>query len=200
MTAITDSFDRANSTTTLGNADTGETWLQENFSTGTGNLGIISNQAYRPAGTGQHLYGTVDMGTPNGQAEVTIVSNGFYNGVVGRYTNADNHYLVMNAINTGVDIWKQVAGIYTQIATTTPGISTSGALLGIVCRGSTINALVNGSVVLTVTDTSLTTGNRWGIDHYDGGTAPKFDNFQAKDFTMARQLVQLQAVSRSAVW
>lgn len=49
--AVTDSFDRADSTTTLGTTDTGQTWTYHAASGGSSTWGIRSNAAYKVSGS-----------------------------------------------------------------------------------------------------------------------------------------------------
>lgn len=194
-----DTFTRPNSSTAgsteLANGMLSSTWTPVYvFATGAAAFGIASNQLY-PLGnntvdtdlvlsTGGFTDGTVQLtvntlATASGSGEVGLV-------VRHAGTNGGDHYLVIFRYNglSGVnyiEIYRNVSGAYTSIA----GLSTagSGIVSGDVVKatfsGTTITAYRNGVAMLSVIDSTITTGSYVGV-RYNGNTGQsgnRYDNF-----------------------
>jgi hypothetical protein len=86
---ISDSFDRANSTTTLGNTDTGQTWtVPADPAGGQPVFGITGNQAYVPTNPNNAAYATVNTGTANHTVQAKIIT-GLTNAQIGLWVGGD---------------------------------------------------------------------------------------------------------------
>jgi hypothetical protein len=137
MATVVDDFNRANSTTSLGTATSGQAWsnvLGDNF-------GIDTNEAYvhNPsqatftnfAGVPKHV-AVIDSGRSNQDINVRVdpspTSPNF--GIVARYVDANNFLFVFfrNTSSEAVEVYKRVAGTYTQIAVDSAWSQPSGVL------------------------------------------------------------------------
>lgn len=184
VTRFTDNFNRADSASSLGSSSEGWSWT-----TNIGTWGILSNQASNKATTAtvSRARAEVDLGSSNNWAQATyahgatLVSNQF--GVCVRYDPASDgcYQFSMREDGTLTRIFKVVAGTQTALTTAT----TAGLAVGDVIRleviGTTINAYQNGSVIATVTDSSITTGVRAGI--YGNQAAGSANNVQCDNYS-----------------
>jgi len=156
---ITDSFNRADSTTTLGTADTGQVWTVH---AGTG--GIETNTGRNFAAS--TLVASVDFAATNMVTQVTTStlpagSNG--TGVAGRLTDGSNFYLAQNQASAGAfEVYKCVGGTFTLLGSVSGG-GANGDIVKLVTNGTAISGHRNGVSQVSVTDTAITTGNQAGI-------------------------------------
>jgi hypothetical protein len=122
-----------------------------------GPFGISANRAYQPgAVVGAKISRqtnvldqkcTVKIPVMNGQCGPFVRSDG-----LGKY-----HYFASCAIGSKVILYKLVNGTYTSIndGSTTPKVLTSGDMVSISAAGSTVTVAVNGLVIISQTDTSI---------------------------------------------
>jgi len=151
-----DSFDRADSTTTLGTADSGQAWTAD-----VGTWGINGNKGYR-VGTTDGAMATIDVGAADQTVSaVAVLVNGNYHGVVARMTDTNNFYLAQGN-NARTQLYKRVAGTYTQLGSNGAAIS-NGDTLTLRVSGTSIKLIVGGVDRITATDSGLATGNRCGM-------------------------------------
>ena len=177
-----DSFNRADTAAnTIGPLDyaqggivTGLTWLV------SAQMQIISNQVGGTVSTAR--FASVDTLVTDGYAEVEVVA--VDGGVCGRFTDVNNCY-VFRYISTTNNVFldKRIGGVSTNLWASATGVFTPGAgqKLGLLCEGSTISGYINGILVTTVTDTSITTGTRWGMRSGSASTAFRLDNWIMKN-------------------
>lgn len=171
-TLASDAFNRADSAVTMGTADTGQTWTPL-----SGTWGIVSNTAYGVTAVDGDVT-IVDTGVTDGTAYATLTgtSGSTYPCIVGRGTDNNNYYQVVMMAQGQANIYKKVAGTVTQLTTVNDTFA-NGNTLGIRCSGTTISYLRNGSVITSVTDSSLTTGTKWGLRTGGGASVVRFDDF-----------------------
>lgn len=182
QTTIIDNFNRTNSTTTIGNTDTGQSWIVPVNAAGTQPVaGIISNQLYF-VNTQSDGYAYVDAGTPNCTVTVQIAA-GNTAGSLGLYvrgSDASNAYVANSA-----GLFQRKAGVTSSVSgwhISWSSIS-DGDTMQIVCSGATISvyrqAASTGSFTLlgSNTDTDFTTNTFFGVRNSTAGTAGRFDNF-----------------------
>jgi hypothetical protein len=153
--AITDTFNRADSTTTLGTTETGsKTWTATN-----GTWGVATKQAYNAGGTGNGL-ATIDAATAD--HTVTAVVRAADNGsaVVGRLTDTSNFVYILYTTGGGVQVHRVVAGTDSTIASPATGW-TAGDSLELQFIGSTGYYKRNGVVLGTFSDS--TAGTKCGL-------------------------------------
>lgn len=168
---VTDSFDRADSTTSMGNADTGQAWVPRAGSSAV--WGIISNEAYQPTngtGTNKYEHASIDVGASNIDMSVDITAaqagNSVSGGIMFRYTGITDYWdFIFNRSGAGALGWflqYRTAGGFTTIASGTPGAITG--TLRIVDNGvNSITAYINGASVATSSNTTHAGGTRQGI-------------------------------------
>lgn len=167
VSGVTDSFNRANSTTTMGVADTGQTWVPN-----SGTWGIDLNRARLVSATAQAST-VVDSGLADGTVESLLVvhaANGC--GLCFRSTNDANYLTLDNA--TGA-VYRRQAGAFTLIGNANIGY-TSGDVMAVVLSGSSIVLKKNGTSILSVTDAFNATATRHGY-RADNKPEVRWDNF-----------------------
>ena len=185
---ITESFDTANSTT-LG---PDLSWTEV-----TGNAGVTSNQAENYSAAAGRMKATTDLSTSDNYAQAVLKtpSGGslYYVdcGVICRYSGSagtDTGYLAWLDSNIGPQdhIDKIVTGTRTTLADLNFPSGSGGTVddvWKVSAVGSTIAFAVNGTQVLSVTDTAITTGTRCGFQlrHTSAANRAAIDNFEAGD-------------------
>lgn len=150
---VSDSFDRADNASSMGNADTGQTWVPND-----GTWEIKSNKAYLGAGQRSTV---VDCGVAD--VLVSVVVDNFYGGVCLRSTDANNHYLTQ-----GDHLWKKSGGGYTSICSFTA--YGAGDTVAVSAVGSNFEVFVNGVSVATGTDSTFLTQTKHGLYLNAGAT------------------------------
>jgi hypothetical protein len=171
---ITDSFNRADSTTTLGNADTGQAWTNV-----TGVLGISSNQAYRVTAVSNEAVALLETGITDMIVKGTPVS-GVTNrivGLIGRATDGNNFYLVLTDGSSVGQLYKKVAGTFIQLGSNFALIT---GVMELRCQGSTVSVYNDGVLVASETDTALTTGTQAGFRISGTSGTPRLDDFSVE--------------------
>lgn len=188
VSGAADTFNRADSTSTLGAADTGGAWTAH-----TGTWGIAGNRAALVTPTNNNAspwnIATVNAGLSSCACSVnfpTAWSDGL--GIVFRATDATNYWLLrFNASGAGVQLYKVVAGGVTFVVAPSATLNATGNTLGVVLIGSTIQIKVNGADAGSpITDSTHATATRHGLWNNGGpGTstsggypgAGAYDNF-----------------------
>jgi len=160
---VTDSFNRADSTTTMGNADTGQTWVPN-----SGTWGISSNKARLVTGTSQATT-VLDSGLSDCTIEVTL-STFEYSGLCFRSTDDNNHFLT----NAG-SLSRREGGTFTKINDFSQGFA-SGDTIKVVLSSSSITVYRNGSSVLSATSSFNQSETFHGL-RTNAGTNARFDDF-----------------------
>lgn len=179
---VSDSFNRANSTTSLGTTDsyaggTAKTWAVF----GTGTYGIISNQAYAPSGSG-HNVAYVDAG----QSDVTItVTFAAYDmagsgGAKIGLRIVDNENMVnIQARTDGIVIYYYSGGSSTTV-NDTAGTLVAGDVIKVIASGTSIKVYRNGTLFSSATVALNQTATKHGINAQTYPAA-RFDNFMIED-------------------
>lgn len=168
LSAIIDSFDRANSTNSLGNTETGQTWI--NGAGVRNNLGIISNAAYS-ATASVDAAAAVECGSANGSITEVIGVTADYVGSIFRYIDNNNYCLITyyaGASRLAVEGKSGGAGFG---GASTAGYYVSGSLangdtLKVTMSGASITIYVNDVSKGTLTISQNTTGTKHGIKLY----------------------------------
>lgn len=173
-----DSFNRADSTTSLGTTSGGQTWLAADTLT----FGILSNMAYTPAGLGWG-FDLIDIAVSDFVYECDMVWATNTNGVIlfrSDGTTSNRWILVVTRDATNnFQLTKTVAGAETTVASVTfTPVAGQNYRMRVECRGSTINGYLDGNLLLNVTDTALQTNTKIGIGAYAPTGIPgvKWDN------------------------
>jgi len=168
---VSDTFDRADSTTTLGSADTGQAWTAN-----VGTWGIASNLGYVAAGAGQNV---ASLESSNADCDVTVTEStaASATGLVFRLSNGTNH-LLTNSQSNGQHLYKNVNG-YTDLATGGTVELANGDTLKAVLSGSSVIIQLNGTQIISVTETTFQTNTKHGL-RSNGATAVRFNNFKVE--------------------
>lgn len=168
--AITDGFNRADSTSGLGQTDTGQTWEQA----GTGIVGVIGGAAYRAS---SNALAVVDFG----QADMwvthrVVVLGDYFAGHLARYVDGGNQYSLdtSSAGGTGnVKVSRVIGGSSVAvngavIPSVAPG-DTIGVSYKEVAGGTEIKMYKNGTLITTTTDNAAVRpmGTKAGIKPYN---------------------------------
>lgn len=186
---VSDSFDRADSTTSLGTADSGQVWTAH-----SGTWGISSNKGYLASTTGQAA-ASVDAGASDVEvsADITLspTTDRADAGLVFRLADDSNYLLALINKVTGsnsIQLFKRQAGSFTHLASVGSQGHVNGTTydLRVVANGSSIEVFRDDTSVLTHTlsGADLTTfgsNTRHGLRVHRGSTADdggtRFDNF-----------------------
>ncbi|MCS6570342.1 hypothetical protein NYQ35_16165 [Curtobacterium flaccumfaciens pv. flaccumfaciens] len=180
---VYDSFTRADNTTSLGNAETGQPWVVS----GVDPWGISGGTAYRPVTTGASdtlatisASATVDMTVVIAQASNANGTGGM--GPVWRYSDANNFWLI--DISAGATaVYKKVAGSFVSVGTISTLIA-AGDTIRVTASGSTHTIYINGAQAYTTTDAFNSTATSHGMRTATAGTggyssaARRFDSFK----------------------
>jgi hypothetical protein len=175
--AMVDSFNRADSSTTLGNTDTGQPWTYP-----AGTWGITSSSvAYTQVLGAQESVAIINANKQDMRAQFVIsaFANSAGLGAIARFSDINNYYLV-DTSGSSLILYKKVAGTFTQLAS--GGTTVPGDTIGINVQGTTIQALKNGVVILTATDSSVPPGTYVGMRNGESGAGPgtaRYDSFVA---------------------
>jgi parallel beta-helix repeat protein len=165
-TAFSDTFTRANSSTSLGTSSSGDAWTAT-----TGTLGINTNLAYAPgAGTNiAHLDGDA-----NGSVSVFMPTVGNA-GIVFRLLDSTNYWYYRRHTDGNARLGKVVAGVDTPMTADVTQAVAAGNELRVVFQDATIKAYVGATLTHTDVDTAHATRTGVGIHILD--TTARLDDF-----------------------
>lgn len=169
-----DLFTRADSTSSLGTATSGGAWTAV-----AGTWGIISNQGYLATRVGDSIATlATSSATMDITARITLGTGSSNPGILFRYQDSTNYLLVLFALsNQKIDVFRRVAGTYTNISSNSVSIAASTAYtLRIVANGTTVTTYLNG--VRVKVDTGVTQfASSTGVGlRQDDATAARYDN------------------------
>lgn len=174
--SITDSFNRADSATTMGSTDTGQLWVPNH-----GTWGINGNRAYEVATAADNQETTVvQSGIADCTIAVTLAIATSQAGICFRCSDPNNLWVVLSTGTAGaLQTYKRVAGTFTQLGTN--GLPcANGDVLSVVLSGSSITVKKNGTTVAACsgTDAHNATATKHGLYIFSiSSTAARFDDF-----------------------
>lgn len=176
MSTVTDPFTRADSTTSIGTAPTGQSWVNRN-----GTWGISSNRAYVDAVPGDwQATADVDASESDGTVQVTVAVVAGDEGFIFRVQSGTNYLMatVDNRFSSGATIYEQVAGAFTALGTAAATIA-DGDVLSMVLSGTSIDFKKNGVSMVSVSSTRFQTETKHGMRTYthSGINTARFDDF-----------------------
>ena len=177
IASIIDSFDRANSTNSLGNTDTGQAWIN-GVPYGT-NLGINSNAAYSAAAV--DAAAAVECGSANGSITEVIGTAADFIGILFRYSNSSNYNLVTYYAGASRLAVEGKSGGTTFGGASTAGYYVSGSLangdtLKVTMSGTSITIYVNGVSKGTLTISQNASNTKHGVKI--NGTTGRVNSFR----------------------
>lgn len=197
FTPITDSFNRANSTSSLGDTDTGETW--EILS---GIFGINTNAAYHTS-AGDNDIAVVDTTITNlmitGIFSAISTTNAV--GLVARVTDINNFYLCDIGTSGQVVFYKRVAGEYSWIGENLSAGYANGESIEFKVIGNVLTAAIDGTTVLTINDSSLPTGTKAGfrINQVLSPTVPRLNSIAIDVASVSAPVVNTTTLNSGTV-
>ena len=179
--SITDSFTRANSTTSLGDTTTGQVWTAH-----TGGWGISSNQGYQSTPTNDAM-ATVESHSLSNctiSADITSGALGYLGGLLFRYLNVNNCWVARlntNAGSNALELYRRSGGTWTLVGSWSPaGLAASTTYaLSVVLLGSSITVKLNGTTRITATNSQEADATRHGLYGHavSNSGAMRWDNF-----------------------
>src|SRR5580765_456066 len=185
-----DSFNRADSTTTLGSTDGAGSldpiaWTKPN---GGGPHGISSNRAYCPGGNG---LAAVDLATADVDITLTVVTMSGGSGIMFRFASFNNYWFWMNTSTGSVSqLYKVVGGSFTQVGSSQSGAA-NGDVLRVVTNGNAIEVFRNGTSKITTTDSFAASGTNHGL--YFQSASDLIDAFSASNLVSGMIFTGTQA-------
>jgi hypothetical protein len=160
---FTDDFNRTDSASTMGNLDTGQTWVPN-----SGTWGIASNKAYEAGAAPSQTTTVFESGVSDCSVEVTFST--FDDSGLCFRSSDDSNNIITNATN----VFKRVAGGFTSLAV----MSTfgTGDVMKITGSGSGITVDLNGSGVAGFSESFNNTATKHGL-RQNATTNGRFDDF-----------------------
>jgi hypothetical protein len=140
--------------------------------------------AYVPTGSGDNSARWVADAFANdhySQAQIAAAVTSGENQVLARCAGTNNQYGAATNCATYKDLYKVVAGSYTDLGQQTTGaIPTTGDTIRIEAQGTTLRFVLNGVTQFSLADSSLASGAA-GVNVWVNGATPngKLDNWQA---------------------
>lgn len=187
-TTITDGFNRANQNN-LGTSSEGWSWSE----LGTGRLDIVSlaaKHAFQGSQSVNRADSDLSSADHYAQWSQTIRGGGSTTGggpMVRKDSSSTLTYYHMRLMGSGsdnVELYKVVAGTFTQLGSDTSVAVSLPDPLRLTCSGSSIKATYDGVDKITQTDTAIASGTRCGIRSQESSASfASFDDFEAGDVT-----------------
>jgi hypothetical protein len=166
---VSDSFNRANSSTAVGAGEIGTAPTALG-----GTWGISSNLLYKAVGSGGWDVVAWDAGVADVQMDIDLASDVGNIAVAFRVQDGSNFYLVNQTA-----VYKCVAGAFTSLQTLSPTGFANGDHLTIQCTGSSIVVLKNQVQVASLTDSTYTTQTKFGaVSNQPTGGSGRWDNLK----------------------
>jgi hypothetical protein len=167
---VSDSFNRADSTSSLGVAETGQTW--EAIS---GTWGIQSNAAYRVAGTNALV--AINSGYADNIAiSAKVTQNSGAERIAFRISDANNYMYIQQSLTT-LRLYKYEAGVSSQLSSMTVDTLLVGDILKVVLTAGQIEVYRNDTKHITSAETFNNTSTKHG---FVGTSTVGFDDFKVE--------------------
>lgn len=172
--SVLDTFNRADSATSLGTTSDGTTvWTDL-----VGTWGILSNQAYLAANATDALT-VIDAGTADGTVSVVCRTTVGNQGIAFRVVDASNYWRAVFVTANSIYVQQCVAGVLTNMGGTpmTQALA-DGDVLSVVLSGTSIVVQLNGVTKVSITDATFQTATKVGLCQSVGGDPSyKYDDF-----------------------
>jgi hypothetical protein len=171
---VDDNFGRPDSITSLGLADSGQTWVAL-----AGTWGLDAGRAKLITDSGaNNNSAVVDSSLADGIVSVTWAVAQNNQRIVVRATDASNHFIVDNDAGIALALFRRQAAGYTLLGTGGV-VPASGDVMSVVLNGSSIIVKQNGTQVISVTDAFQSTATKHGIGAGAVG-ASRWDAFSVR--------------------
>lgn len=158
-----DLVDRADSTTSVGTATSGQAWT-----TTVGTAGILGNRIYAP--NSSLFRGVASAGVADGEFGITLstfTSTDTEAGLAFRHQDGSN-FMIFRGVSTGYELLRVFSGVTTLVSTRGPA-PRNGDRIKVICRGSSMKCYVNNYLICNVTETNLLTGASFGFHGLGAG-------------------------------
>lgn len=192
MSTITDNFNRANAGS-LGTSSEGWSWTD----VVAGNS-IVSNQcSFTGSTTVARSRAEFDLGSDNQWSQVTYtigtVAAASQCGLVLRYSSvADScYYFTMRQDGVSTRIIKVTAGALTTLVTATTTAPGAGSVLRFEAIGSQLTGYLNAVQMVTISDSTFTSGRAGAFLNAASGVTTTCDNFSAGTFATPSTLLTM---------
>jgi len=187
-----DTFNRADSSTSLGSTDVGSLpWIAQ-----AGTWGISSNRAYVATNAGDNQNtAVVDTGFSDGVIQVTVPAAG--DGSICFRSVDNNNHFVIGSIGAAVQLYKRTAGSYSGVLTSGGSLLANGDVVQVILNGDSIQCRINGVVAFNFNDSSFQTATKHGLRTYGGGPAMQFDDWSFVGYGPVRGIGSVPAVNIS---
>lgn len=162
-----DSFNRADSAASLGNADTGQAWIVR-----SGTWGISSNAARLVVNSVSADAALIDSGISNVRVKVTFSIFSVVQRLEFRSTDVDNRFIV--TVSTNYVLYRVQAGALTTLGTYNSAPA-NGDIVEVVANGSSIIVNINGVQRISVTDSFNQTATKHGLSANNASC--RYDDF-----------------------
>jgi hypothetical protein len=171
---VRDGFNRADAAGTLGTAETGQAW---EAIAGTA-FGISGGQAYHTDTANTLCISTINAGAANVRITCGVSRTTQVAGVAFRVTDASNYWTVSMS-GGGTTLTKTVAGTPSNAASSATTFSGLTAV-EVQANGSGISVYVNGSLLLSATDSFSATATKHGMMRQQTVNNSRHDNFTVR--------------------
>lgn len=169
--ALYDTFNRGDSANSLGNLDSGQTWVQN-----SGTWGISSNQAYvsAPGPSAGESYASVSA-QADFEAQLTVKVAGGAEYLIFRGSDTINYWRLGAGSSTGTIVLQKIeAGAPTVVGTLTSPMA-ADTTLKVIASGEAIYCYVNGVLEFLTTDSFNSESTNIGM--FTNHTATRFETF-----------------------
>lgn len=184
---VSDTFTRANSTTTMGTADSGQAWAPQGGST----WGISSNKAYTTSASSVTTLVESNLIDLDVTGKITFGAGGSLPGLIFRALDDSNRLgIFLDTAANSFQLWKMDAGTNTTLTSSTQTLDPAiEYTVRVVAVGTSIIGYLNGVQVLTHTltggDATKYVGSGYTKVGWRGSTQSRYDDLAV---TSARSL------------
>lgn len=165
---VLDSFDRADNSSSLGNADTGQAWTAA-----AGTWGVLGNLGYKSAGVSNDL-AIVDSTLADATVQVTLSTAASIAGLALRFSSLGNDWRFIAVSGNSFLLQRGVGAAYTTVASISQTVN-NGDVMKAVMSGTGFTCYVNGVQVFTASDSTYQTATKHGL--HTSPLTPRFNDF-----------------------
>lgn len=168
---VTDTFTRS---TTLGNADTGQTWTTQ-----TGTFVTTGSQAYH--GSSTNSVSTLNAGISDGIASITLATIASLERLVFRGDGTKDNYwhVQQRSSSNNYQLYKVESGTHFSMGASAVVTPANGDVISVSMTDDQVAVRVNGTLIFRYIDTYLKTATNFGFGGSSVNTA-RFDNFKVE--------------------
>jgi hypothetical protein len=181
---VQDSFNRADNTTTLGSVETGQIWEIVTKSGGITQGGILQGQAYFPSTDNDtYHFSVVNIGRIDYQVQIQLIKSTLATNLAIRVQDSNNFFM-LRYNNGKFEFYKRINGSFTLLGTySTSEVGTSFSSITYTLKirnysNGLIEVFIDGTLQMSVTDTSLLSITKCGFGGYaNTNQNSRYDNF-----------------------